>query len=298
MRLNKLLAERGVASRREADRIIGEGHVTVNGEVITATGHPVDVDGDHVKVRGKILPARPGRLMLAMYKPAGFVTTSHDPQGRSTVFDLLEDTRYHGAAQPVGRLDFGSEGLLLFTNDGELANRLTHPRYHVPKTYMVKITGSLDARKLALLRRGVPLSDGRTQPAVIEVKEDRVRNSWLRVVTREGRNRLIRRMIEHVGHRVLRLKRTAFGSVELGNLERGAFRVLPSQEVARLRALTEGEGEALFERWLVSQTARPVDRQPTRKRRGRKPRPGRGRKPVPGRGPRKPSPKRGKRRPR
>jgi 23S rRNA pseudouridine2605 synthase len=281
MRLSKLLAERGLASRREADRIIGEGQVTVNGEVITHPGHPVEVDRDHVKVRGKILPARPGRVMLALYKPGGYVTTSVDPQDRPTVFDLLEDTRYHGAVQPVGRLDFGSEGLLLFTNDGELANRLTHPRFHVPKTYMVKVTGSLEPRKLALLRRGVPLEDGRTQPAVVEVKEDRGRNSWLRIVTREGRNRLVRRMVEFVGHRVLRLKRIAFGSVELGSLERGAFRVMPSEDVARLRALTDGEGQALFERWLAGQAKRPLDRPPFKGKRRR------GRKSVPGRGPRR-----------
>jgi len=272
MRVSKLISERGVASRREAERLVQEGLVTVNGQVIEHPGHPVDPASDHVKVRGRLLPGRPTRIWLVMHKPAGIITSTRDPEGRETVSDLLDGTRYAGKVEAVGRLDYGTEGLLLLTNDGELAQRLTHPRYHVPKTYLVKITGSLDRKKLLLLRRGVPLEDGRTAPAVVQVKESRERNSWVRVVVREGRNRLVRRMFEFVGHRVLKLKRTALGGIELGDLPPREVRVLEGNQVQHLRAMTEGEGARYFQLELDRQEhADRTSRRPTRRKGTRRP---------------------------
>ena len=275
MRVSKLIAERGVASRREAERLVREGLVTVNGQVIEHPGHPVDPDTDHVKVRGRLLPARPSRIWLSMHKPAGVITSTRDPEGRETVTDLLYGTRFAGKVEAVGRLDFGTEGLLLLTNDGDLAQRLTHPRYHVPKTYLVKITGILDRKKLLLLRRGVPLEDGRTAPAVVRIVEARERNTWLRVVVREGRNRLVRRMFEFVGHRVLKLKRIALGGIELGDLPPREVRVLDGQEVLRLRAMTEGEGARVFQleldRQAHSERTSGKGQRPTRRKGTRRP---------------------------
>ncbi len=268
MRLSKLIAERGVASRREADQLVREGVVTVNGATIEQPGHDVDPQRDHVKVRGRRLPEPMPHVTLALHKPAGCLTTREDPEDRPTVFDLIEGTRYHKRVEPVGRLDFGTEGLLLLTSDGDLANRLTHPRYHVPKTYRAKITGTLTDKKLALLRKGVPLDDGRTLPAMVRVREARERNTWLELTVREGRNRLVRRMVDFVGHKVLKLKRTSFGGIRLADLPRGEFRVLSSQEVKQLREMADGGGAEAFERALARQRA-PRPKKPRRGQRGR-----------------------------
>ena len=255
IRLNKLIAQRGVASRREAERLIEEHLVTVNGEVADHPGQPVDPEFDHVKVRGKRLPEQPQLVYVALFKPAGMVTTSDDPEGRKTIFDLLNGTRYHGVVEPVGRLDYGSEGLLLMTNDGDLAHKLTHPKFHVPKTYMVKVAGVFDERKAGRLRKGLTLDDGRTAPAVIRITESRQRNTWIQMTIREGRNRIVRRMMEAVGHRVLRLKRTSYGDVTLGAMERGQYRTLTAEEVKLLREMVGGEGKLRFEKELERQSA-------------------------------------------
>ncbi len=276
MRLSMLIAEGGVAARREAEGLVREGLVTVNGTVADRPGQDVDPEQDHVKVRGKRLPQPRPPVTLALHKPAGCLTSRDDPQERPTVFDLLEGTRYHDRVEAVGRLDFGTEGLLLLTSDGELAHRLTHPRYHVAKVYRVKITGTLDDRKLALLRKGVPLQDGRTSPALVRVVEARERNTWLEMSVREGRNRLVRRMVEHVGHKVLRLRRVAVGRVRLADLPRGEYRLLRAEEVNGLWELTRGLGAEEFARALEGQRTRPP-RPPGRKGR-RKPRRGRRRR--------------------
>jgi len=282
MRLSKLLSDRGLASRREAERLVREGLVTVNGEVAEHPAHEVDPDRDHVKLRGRRVPGQVKKLYLAMNKPPATITANRDPQERQTVHDLLEGTRYEGKVEPVGRLDYGSEGLLLLTNDGDLAHRLTHPRFHVPKTYAVKITGNLDVRKLRLLRKGVPLNDGRSAPAVVTVTQERTRNAWLRVTVREGRNRLVRRMVEFVGHRVLRLKRLSFGGVELGDLPKGKTRVLSHEEIGLLRKMVEGEGTRVFDAALKRQEAGPRAPAPKGRRKGRgrkRSGPGSGRRP-------------------
>jgi 23S rRNA pseudouridine2605 synthase len=261
MRVTKLIAERGIASRREAERLIAEGAVTVNGQVLEEPGRVVDPQVDHVKVRGKRLPGKPRRIVLAMNKPVGCLTTTDDPEDRPTVVDLLDGSRYHGKVDPVGRLDFGTEGLLLFTNDGDLAHQLTHPSFKVPKTYKVKITGELTPKKLQLLRRGVPIEGGRTGPAVVIVTEARQRNSWLRITLCEGRNRIIRRMIEFVGHRVLRLRRTSIGGLELGGIVRGRYRLLDGAEVKGLQQMAEGEGATTFQK-LLDRQAKGISRPP------------------------------------
>lgn len=260
MRLSKLMAERGIASRREAEQLVRDGAVTVNGTTADHAGLEVDPQRDHVKVRGKRLPEARPHVTLALHKPAGCLTTREDPQDRPTVFDLLEGTRYHRRVEPVGRLDFGTEGLLLMSSDGELANRLTHPRYHVPKTYRAKITGTLTDKKLVLLRKGVPLPDGRSTPAVVRVVEARDRNSWIDVTVREGRNRLVRRMVSFIGHKVLKLKRTSFGGIRLGGLPRGEFRILTGEEVKHLREMADGRGAEQFERALERQRSGPTPR--------------------------------------
>ncbi len=255
VRLSRLIAQRGVASRRDADRLVQDGRVTVNGQVAAEPGLDVDPERDHVKVDGKRLPPQPSTVVLLLHKPPGTVTTEDDPEERDTVLDLLEGTRYHGRVHPVGRLDYGSEGVLLLTNDGDLAYRLTHPRYHVPKVYVVKVTGDLDERKARSLRRGVPLPDGRTAPAGVEIVEARGRNTWVRLLIHEGRNRIVRRMMEFVGHRVLKLRRESFAGVELGSLPRGEFRVLDSTEVQQLRQTSE-QGVEVFARMLSRMEAR------------------------------------------
>lgn len=268
MRLTRLIAQRGVASRREAERMVRRGLVTVNGTVAENPGQDVDPDRDHVKIEGKRLPPPSALVVLALHKPPGTVTTEHDPQERDTVLDLLEGTRYHGRVHPVGRLDYGSEGILLLTNDGDLAYKLTHPRYHVPKIYLVKVTGDLHERKARSLRRGIPLEDGRTAPAGVEIVESRTRNTWVRLLIHEGRNRIVRRMMELLGHRVLKLRRESFAGVEIGDLPRGEYRVLDSAEVVRLRQTAEN-GVEVFGRMLARMEAR--QRQAAAPRTGRGP---------------------------
>ena len=240
-RLQKYLARCGVASRRAAERLIAEGAVTVNGEVVDEMGRQVDPELDRVEVNGR--PVRPPAAMvyLAVNKPPGVVTTARDPFGRPTVMDLVPRV---GRLYPVGRLDADSEGLLLMTNDGELANRLMHPRYGCEKEYRALVQGQPDEGALDRLRRGVELEDG---PAAAEVEPERGSaappgRSWLRVTLREGRKRQVRRMLAAVGCSVERLQRVRIGPLELGGLPPGASRPLSRGEVAALRAWTGVRG--------------------------------------------------------
>jgi len=235
-RLNRALARAGVCSRRGADALIREGRVTVNGETVSDAGRRVDPSRDAVKLDGRrvLLGDRPFHYYM-LHKPAGCVTTLADPEGRPTVRDLLGEV---GARLfPVGRLDFNTEGLLLFTDDGELAQRLTHPRHGVAKTYMVKVRGRPDAEALERLRRGVVLDGRRTGPARVRVVRPGA-NAWLEVVVHEGRKHQVRRMLESQGHRVVRLRRTRFDGLELGDLPPGRARRLTPSEIDRLRSAT------------------------------------------------------------
>jgi len=243
VRLHKVIAQAGVASLRRAEMLIVQGHVTVNGKCVTALGSSVDPAADRIVVDGRRLPIRPARRYVLLYKPRGYVTTCDDEQGRPTVFDLLKHVS--GRLFPVGRLDVNSEGVLLLTNDGQLANRLLHPRYHIPRTYLVKIQGTITAPEIEQLRRGVVLEDGKTLPAQVQVLRQTDRGSWLRLTLYEGRHRQIHRMLQRCGgYTVKRLQRIAMGPLTLTGVALGHWRVLEPFEVARLKRVCRLERTA------------------------------------------------------
>ncbi|MBE3591094.1 MAG: rRNA pseudouridine synthase [Firmicutes bacterium] len=235
-RLQKFLARAGVASRRRAERMIAAGRVRVNGAVVREMGVKVDPQRDRVEVDGRVIPAAPPPLRVAMlHKPRGVISSARDPQRRRTVTQLVpsEERLY-----PVGRLDYDSEGLILLTNDGDLAFALTHPRHQVPKTYHVWVAGAVGEEALRRLASGLELDGRRTAPAVVRRRPDldRPGETALEIELREGRKRQIRRMCEAVGHRVRRLVRVAVGPLRLGDLPPGRFRWLSEAEIAVLRA--------------------------------------------------------------
>lgn len=264
MRLQKFLARAGAASRRGSENLMTAGRVTVNGEVVTELGSKVDPLVDEVAVDGAVVRLADGPVTIVLHKPAGFVTTMSDPQGRPTVAELVPTERYPGLF-PIGRLDFDTTGLLLFSTDGELGNGLLHPKHHVTKRYLACVEGVPTERELAQLRRGIELDDGPAQPADVRlvaggaaraaerlleipdavlprssrqyaaVCEGRAsQRSIVRVGIREGRKRQVKRMLAAIGHPVLALHRDSFGPLELGGLPRGAWRALDADEVAAL----------------------------------------------------------------
>lgn len=237
-RLQKYLARSGVASRRAAEVLIAEGRVTVNGAVVDQLGTQVDPDHDQVAVNGRSVRPREQKTYVAVYKPIGYVTTTRDPQRRPTVMDLVPKV---GRLYPVGRLDVDSEGLLLLTDDGELANRVTHPRFGCQKEYHALLREDPSEEVLERLRRGVELEEGRTSPATVErVRGEPDGRVWVRVVLGEGRKRQVRRMFGSVGYQVERLVRVRIGPVELGRQPPGSARPLTKSEVAALYAATSG----------------------------------------------------------
>ena len=231
-RLQKILSQAGVASRRHAEQIILEGRVTVNGAVITELGSKADFQQDRIKVDGRLLHPPKHQIYLALHKPNNTVTTVSDPQGRATVMELLRGVKER--VYPVGRLDYHSEGLLLLTNDGELSNAIMSAATHLPKTYVVKVTGLLTTEQEEQFRRGVPLSGHRTLPAGLKMLH-RAENPWYEVRLVEGRNQQIRLMFKHFGLLVEKLKRVRIGPVELGPLKPGQFRHLSREEVEKLK---------------------------------------------------------------
>ncbi|MBJ94490.1 MAG: pseudouridine synthase [Rickettsiales bacterium] len=231
--LVKILAARAVASRRGSERMIREGLVTVDGQQLLEPGQLVDPAEQRIEVNGEPLPKAPALVYRLLHKPTGTITSRSDPEGRNTVFDLLDDAE--PSLQAVGRLDYNTEGVLLLTNDGELAYRLTHPSYAVPKSYLVKISSTPSERKLEMLRKGVRLEDGPTEPALVEIIRSSGPSSWLLITIKEGRNRIVRRLVDHIGHRTLKLKRVAFGGLTLRGLEAGDTRKLSAGELGHLR---------------------------------------------------------------
>lgn len=215
--------------------------MTVNGETVRTLGSRA-LPTDRIRVDGRALPTRRDPLHVVVNKPAGVVTTTRDPEGRPTVLQLLP--RGLSRLFPVGRLDVQSTGLVLLTNDGELAARLTHPRYHVPRTYRVKVSGNPDDRALARLRRGIRLDDGPSGPVEVEVEARRPTKTWLRITVHEGRNHLVRRLCAAVGHRVEKLQRVALGPLELGKLALGGFRPVNPRELGALRRIASRAGRA------------------------------------------------------
>ena len=235
-RLQKIIAAAGVASRRKAEQLISEGHVKVNGTVVTELGTKADPETDHIRVNGKLLQAAERHVYLLMNKPKGYVTTVSDPEKRPTVMQLLRGVKKR--VYPVGRLDYASEGLLLLTNDGTLANKLMKAASGVQKTYLVKVAGTPENDDLEKLRRGVSIStdDGRrvrTAPAAVKLVKE-ANNPWYELTLIEGRNREIRRMFEKIGHHVEKIKRVRYGPLSL-DVPPGEFRELTRQEVDRLQ---------------------------------------------------------------
>ncbi len=237
-RLQKILSQWGIASRREAEAMIASGRVKLNG-MSAKLGDRADPSGDCIEVDGKILKfsARPRSLCILLNKPEGFISSCYDPQGRPTVLDLLPDNlaREQGL-HPVGRLDFNSTGALLLTNDGDVTLSLTHPRYHVPKTYQVWVEGRPGENMLQEWREGVMLMGRSTLPAEVRVIKHTPHKTLLEVILIEGRNRQIRRIAEQLGHRVLKLHRSAIGLIKIHpengtSLALGDYRLLTSQEV-------------------------------------------------------------------
>lgn len=235
LRLNKYLSQRGRASRREADRLIVEGRVSVNGETVEDLGRKIDPEADRVVVDGKTVKTERAIVTVMLHKPAGCLVTRGDPEGRPTVMDLLPKPL--ASVFPVGRLDYNTEGLLLFTNDGELAYRLTHPKYEIRKRYAVQVTGEVTPAEARRLQKGVRLDRKKTAAARIRVFERAANRSILLVEVHEGRKREVRRMLESVGHRVQSLKRVEFAGLRLSELPYGKWRHLKKEEVRHLRKL-------------------------------------------------------------
>jgi pseudouridine synthase len=234
-RLQKVISHAGIASRREAEQLITEGRVAVNGAVVTQLGTKVDPARDKVKVDGKLLKSFPGKVYIVLNKPAGYVSTLRDPQERPVVMDLLDKVTTR--VFPVGRLDYDAEGLLLLTNDGELAHRLQHPRHRIVRTYEVKVKDIPTSQALSSLRNGVQLEDGVALPAKVVFLKKTAKNCWLKMTLYEGRNRQVKRMCAAVGHNVLKLKRVRLGSLGLGSLSKGQYRHLAKDEVKKLYTL-------------------------------------------------------------
>jgi 23S rRNA pseudouridine2605 synthase len=237
-RLQKIMAAAGIASRRKAEEIIAAGRVTLNGKIVTEQGTKADAELDDIQVDGKPVKSRERLLYFLLNKPKGYVSTVSDPEGRATVMDLMKN--FPERVYPVGRLDYNSEGLLLMTNDGALAQKLMKAGSHVPKTYLVKVSGKPSKQDVIALRAGVTieLEDGervKTSPAQIRLVED-TPNPWYEVILIEGRNRQIRRMFKRVGFDVEKIKRVQLGPLIL-DVPPGEFRSLTVREVAQLKSL-------------------------------------------------------------
>ncbi|RKU06187.1 pseudouridine synthase [Candidatus Poribacteria bacterium] len=243
MRLEKYIATSGIASRRAVKRAIREGRVTVNGTDTFIPGHPIDAEKDFIEFEGKRVEPLTERIYLMLNKPAGYLTTRRDERGRPTVMDLLTDLPK--SIYPVGRLDLETEGLLLFTNDGNFANHLMHPSHEIDKTYLAWVEGVPSQRALERFRNGIAISSGKTAPAKIKQLNVKTANSKkykngavakFRVIIHEGKKRQVRLMFKAIGHRVIRLKRIRIGTLGLGNLPQGQYRFLTPTEIAKLLA--------------------------------------------------------------
>jgi 23S rRNA pseudouridine2605 synthase len=230
--LERVISKAGLGSRQDARSWIGARRVRVNGRIVENAEHWVDLQKDRVTLDGKPLSAPPKTYIL-LYKPKGYLTTRKDPEGRPTVYDLISDAGRW--LTPVGRLDLDTSGLLILTNDNDFGEHLTNPEHKVPKTYQVKASTLLSDEQLERLRRGVDLSDGPTRPAEVRRLRENARSTFLEVIITEGRNRQVRRMVEALDSRVLKLVRTAIGPIRIGDLPIGRWRELTAEEVALLK---------------------------------------------------------------
>jgi len=231
-RLNKILAQAGIASRRKADELIEQGRVTVNGKV-ARLGQKAVWGRDRIEVDGEPIPSRPPKKVYIMLnKPFGVISSLKDPGGRPTVIDIVKVPQ---RIFPVGRLDFDTLGLLLLTNDGELAYRLTHPKFQVPRTYKATIRGKVKEKRLDIIRKGLTLSDGPVGRVKVKLLESNEKRSTVRITVYQGRSRMIRRIFEAIGYEVIHLIRTGFANLMLGNLKVGEYRFLEKEEVEALK---------------------------------------------------------------
>jgi 23S rRNA pseudouridine2605 synthase len=237
-RLQKVLATAGLGSRRACEVLISEGRVEVNGEVVTEQGRRVDPETDVIRVDGSRIPPPRRHRYLVLNKPRGVVSTMDDPEGRRTLADLVPDR--HGRLFHVGRLDTDTEGLIILTNDGNFAHRLAHPSFEVPKTYLAEVNGVVGRDVLARLRSGITLEDGPVRPVAVKLVSTTGDRSLVKITLQEGRNHVVRRTMEAVGHPVRRLSRTGIGPVRLGTLKTGEFRELTRDELGGLLDLTGG----------------------------------------------------------
>jgi len=235
VRLHKVLAESGIGSRRKCEEIIQEGRVEVDGQFVTELGTSVDPAKQEIMVDGQRIRVRRKQYFI-LNKPVGVVSTNFDQAGRTRVIDLVpQDERLF----TIGRLDRQSEGLIIITNDGELANHLAHPRYGVPKTYHVEVAGAVTVEEIKMIQNGVYIAEGFIKAESCRLKQKRGKSSILEIILREGKNREIRRLLAKVGHKVLRLKRVSIGPLKLGEVPAGAFRELKPSEVKALREASE-----------------------------------------------------------
>lgn len=235
-RLQKIIAASGVTSRRAAEKLITMGRVRVNGKVITRLGTRADVQKDEIEVDGKLIYTDIPKIYLMLNKPRGYITSLRDPEGRPTVISLLYDITER--VFPVGRLDYDSEGLLLLTNDGIFAQKLQHPGFSVPKTYMVKVKGNLTKGEICAIRSGIEIGHVKFVPNNIELGKVNRKSCWFKLTICEGRNRIIRRVFESIDHPVIRLIRVAVLNVHLGSLSVGEYRHLEKGEIKRLLSLS------------------------------------------------------------
>lgn len=231
-RLQKIIAKAGITSRRAAEKLITEGRVTVNGKQVSSLGSKADAENDEIRIDGKLVLCEVQKIYLILHKPKGYVTTLRDPEGRPTVKDLL--THVEERVYPVGRLDYDSEGLLVLTNDGNFSQKLQHPGFKVPKTYRLKIKGRLSKEAMKQLEKGIALPDGPFRPVDIKYEKMNEKSSWLTLTISEGRNRIIRRAFQELGHPVSRLIRTAISDLSLGDLKKGGHRTLTKKEIERM----------------------------------------------------------------
>ncbi len=231
-RLQKILSRCGIASRRKAEEMILQGRVTVNG-VVAGIGMKADFAKDHIKIGKKLIRKAEPKVYIMFNKPGKCITALHDPAGRRTVKDFLKGVK--AKVFPVGRLDYNSEGLILMTNDGELSNAILHPKGRIPKTYLVKINGVSEEKNIRKLERGVKLEDGITAPARVKKIRKTETNSWIEITIHEGRKHQVRRMLERIGHSVLKLKRVRVNGLILERLPAGAYRYLTPEEIKKLK---------------------------------------------------------------
>jgi 23S rRNA pseudouridine2605 synthase len=228
-RLQKVLARAGIASRRGAEELIRQGKVRVDGKVVTEMGTKVDPETQVIKCNGVALASQEKKVYILLHKPSGYLSTVYDPQGRPIVTDLLKNIKER--VYPVGRLDLDTEGALLLTNDGELAQKILHPSHEVNKTYVAKVKGLPGRKKLDALSKGIVLEGRKTWPASIKVLNKKDQSATIRITIHEGRKRQVRKMFEAIGHPVLELKRIAYGQLELGELGPGKYRFLTPADI-------------------------------------------------------------------